>query len=52
MRKKGGYNHLTLGSMTSGNSTYMLNTYFDTPGLTTDKIIRWWRCRRRVTIIC
>lgn len=39
MRGDSGYNTLTLNKLTSGNSTYLLNTYFDFPGLTTDKII-------------
>jgi outer membrane autotransporter protein len=39
MRNKEGYNTLTVNSLTSDNSTYLLNTYFDSPGLTTDKII-------------
>ncbi|MRS13438.1 autotransporter outer membrane beta-barrel domain-containing protein [Enterobacteriaceae bacterium RIT691] len=39
MRKKDGYTTLTLGSLTSEHSSYRLNTYFDQPGLTTDKII-------------
>lgn len=39
MRKSSGYSTLTLDKLTSGNSTYHLNTYFDYAGLTTDKII-------------
>jgi len=39
MRGNGSYNTLTLNRLTSGNSTYLLNTHFDFPGLTTDKII-------------
>jgi outer membrane autotransporter protein len=39
MRKKEGYNTLTLGHLASNNATYLLNTYFDFPGLTTDKVI-------------
>ncbi|MBB1199539.1 autotransporter outer membrane beta-barrel domain-containing protein [Enterobacteriaceae bacterium 89] len=39
MRKYQGYTTLTAGSLASNRSTYLLNTYFDEPGLTTDKII-------------
>jgi outer membrane autotransporter barrel domain len=39
MRKNNGYNQLTLGSLKANDSTYLLNTYFDKPGLTTDKIV-------------
>lgn len=39
MRGNSGYNTLTLSRLTSDNSIYLLNTYFDFPGLTTDKIV-------------
>ncbi|CAK7010198.1 autotransporter outer membrane beta-barrel domain-containing protein [Saezia sanguinis] len=39
MRGDSGYNTLTLSRLTSNDSTYLINTYFDFPGLSTDKII-------------
>ena len=39
MRKSGGYNSLNLNGLSSNDSTYLINTYFDYPGLSTDKII-------------
>lgn len=37
--RSGGYNTLSVNGLTSNDTTYLINTYFDQPGLTTDKII-------------